>query len=172
MLWAGDGAVVSHRTAGVLWELDGVTMSKVEITVPVQRARARGSSWCTAHLTFHPHTERPDTASRSPAVRTLVDLAGCVSDEVLEAALESAFRRRLARESALRGLVGRGRAGAGRLREILDRRDDAALESRLDVKVWRLLMRSGLPKPVRQHPVEVEGHYHEPLQRLVRQQQS
>lgn len=51
-------------------------------------------------------------------------------------------------------------------------RDDAALESRLDVKVWRLLMRSGLPKPVRQHPGEVEEHYHEPLQRLVRQQQS
>jgi len=33
-------------------------------------------------------------------------------------------------------------------------------------------MRSGLPKPVRQHPGEVEEHYHEPLQRLVRQQQS
>jgi very-short-patch-repair endonuclease len=44
------------------------------------------------------------------------------------------------------------------LRRILDRRcEGAALESRLEVKVWRLLLRSGLPKPARQHRVELDG---------------
>jgi hypothetical protein len=55
-------------------------------------------------------------------------------------------------------LGGRGRVGSAMLRGILDRRCEApALESRLEVKVWRLLVRSGLPKPVRQHSVEVDG---------------
>jgi very-short-patch-repair endonuclease len=93
-------------------------------------------------------------------VRTLVDLAGRIADENLEAAVECALRRGLAHESVLRGRVGgKGRRGAGALRRILDARDlgSPALESRLEVKVWRLLVRSGLPKPVRQHPVKMEG---------------
>ncbi len=108
MLWAGDGAVVSHRTAGVLWELDGVTMSKVEITVRVQRAPS--SRFVVVHRTLDLPSAHRTTRHRIPITsgpRTLVDLAGCVPDEVLEAALGSAFRRGLARESALRGLVGR-----------------------------------------------------------------
>jgi very-short-patch-repair endonuclease len=81
----------------------------------------------------------------------------------MEAAVESGFRQGRVSERLLRArldaLGGSGRAGTASLRQILDRRGEkaAALEHRLEVKVWRLLLRSGLPKPVRQQPVEVAG---------------
>jgi very-short-patch-repair endonuclease len=162
-LWAGPGSVVSHRAAGVLWGLDGITASGMEIWVPNNR-RLR-----TTKLTVHRTDALPriDRTRRegvpiTTAARTLIDLAGVTNEETLEAALEFSLQRRLVGVRLLRRrldeLGGPGRAGAGILREILDRREgSAALESRLEVKVWRLLVRSGLPKPVRQHPVEIEG---------------
>lgn len=160
-LWAGNGALASHRTAGVLWELDGVTADRVEITVPVRRAPRSGV--VIVHRTLDiPRADRVTLGVipiTSP-LRTLLDLASCLDDEDLETAVESALDRRLAREPPLRQRAGgKGNSGTSALQRILDGRDQGspALESRLEVKVWRLLVRSGLPKPVRQHPVEIEG---------------
>jgi very-short-patch-repair endonuclease len=160
-LWAGDEAVVSHCTAAALWKLDGVTTDAVEVTVPASRAPTSDS--ITVHRTLHlPRAERVSLGVipiTSPA-RTLVDLAGCVSEEELETALEGALRRSLVREGALRNRCGgRGKEGIRALRQILEARDpgSAPLESRLEVKVWRLVIRSGLPKPVRQYPIEIDG---------------
>src|SRR5680860_622447 len=33
-LWAGDGAALSHKSAALLWGLDGIVTSLVEITTP------------------------------------------------------------------------------------------------------------------------------------------
>jgi very-short-patch-repair endonuclease len=113
----------------------------------------------TLHLPRADHVTIGGIPITSPA-RTLLDLAGCVAEENLEAAVERALRRALVRESVLRWSVGgRGRGGADTLRRILGARDPGspALESRLEVKVWRLIVRRGLPKPRRQHPVEIDG---------------
>jgi very-short-patch-repair endonuclease len=159
-LWAGDGAVASHRTAGVLWELEGVTDDRVEITVTPPRAPR--SPFVIVHRTLK--LPRADTVSlgvipiTSPT-RTLLDLASCLDEEDLEAAVESALNRGLVREFPPRRRTGgKGKSGIAALRRILDGRDPGspALESRLEVKVWRLLMCSGLPKPVRQHPVVID----------------
>jgi very-short-patch-repair endonuclease len=77
-------------------------------------------------------------------------------------ALESARRLRLvAPEAVLRRLdeLGtRGRAGAAVLRPLLEAaRTRPALESRLEVKVARLLRGAGLPEPERQWKVSVGG---------------
>jgi very-short-patch-repair endonuclease len=163
-LWAGDGAVVSHRAAGILWGLEGVNGKRVELWVPA------GRKLRTAKLMVHrthdlPRLDRTHLGCipiTTPA-RTLIDLAGVIGDEPLEAAVESALRQGRVSERLLRmrldALGGSGRAGTSALRRILDRRGEraAALEHRLEVKVWRLLVRSGLPKPIRQHPVEVDG---------------
>jgi very-short-patch-repair endonuclease len=158
-LWAGRGVVVSHRTAAALWELDGVEARKTEITV--QSPRDPRSRLVVVHRTIELPSADRTTRHGIPittATRTILDLAGCASGEAVEAALESALRRGLVHESVLRGRIRGRRSGGGVLRQILDRRGhDAALESRLEVKVWRLIIRSGLPKPVRQHPVEIEG---------------
>jgi hypothetical protein len=162
-LWAGVDAAVSHRAAAVLWGLDGVVAKGMEIvTTGDHRLR-------TTKLTVHrtvalPRSDRTrrDCITLTTPARTLIDLASVVDDEVLETAVESALQRRLVGDGYLRRrldeLAGSGRPGTRMLREILDRRGhDAALESRLEVKVWRLIVRSGLPKPVRQHPVEIDG---------------
>jgi very-short-patch-repair endonuclease len=162
-LWAGAGAVVSHRAAGVLWDLDGVTASGIEVWVP--NSRRLRTTKLTVHRTHElpriDRTRRHGIPITTPA-RTLVDLACVLDEEALEAAVEDGLHRRLVSEQLLRRrldeLGGSGRPGTATLRRILDRRgEDAALESRLEVKVWRLLVQSGLPKPVRQHPVEVGG---------------
>jgi very-short-patch-repair endonuclease len=159
-LWAGEGAVVSHRTAAVLWKLD-VKARRPEITVPAKRSLSSGLVVVLRTLNL-PRADRVTMGGipiTSPA-RTLMDLAGHIGDEALEAAVECALGRALLRESTLLESVGgKGREGAAALRRILEARDPgAALESRLEVKVWRLLVRSGLPKPVRQHPVQIDGY--------------
>jgi very-short-patch-repair endonuclease len=146
----------------VLWSLDGVVAKGMEIVVT--RDRRLRTTKLTVHRTTdlprNDRTRRAGITLTTPA-RTLIDLAGVVDAEVLETAVECALHRRLVGEQYLRrrlgDLSGKGRLGIALLREILDGRDDAALESRLEVKVWRLLARSGLPKPVRQHPVEIDG---------------
>ena len=89
--------------------------------------------------------------------RTLIDVAGTVSEEQLEALVEDALYRGLttpaAIERRLAAIGGKGRLGSGRLRAVLaSRGDGAALESRLEVRVWQLLRRVGL-RPVRQYRV-------------------
>lgn len=90
------------------------------------------------------------------AARTLVDLAGTLDGESLEAALEDMLHRGLTTPFAvlrcLDAVGGTGRAGSQHLRRLLAARDDGALESRLEVKVWRLLHNAGL-RPVRQFEV-------------------
>jgi very-short-patch-repair endonuclease len=162
-LWAGDGAVVSHGTAGVLWGIEGVRGPRTEIWVPSPR---------------NPHAEqivvhrgaRVDRADRTAIgpipvttpIRTLIDIAGRLENDRLLAAMESVFRQKLgtpdrlaARLAALRAS---GRPGSGRLEELLERRGDGRpLESTLEGKVWLLLTRSGLALPARQHWVATAG---------------
>jgi hypothetical protein len=102
-LWAGDNAVASHRTAGVLWELDGVMEDRVEITVTPPRSPR--SPLVIVHRSLQlPRADRVTLGVipvTSPT-RTLIDLAGCLADEDLEAAIECALGRGFVRESALR----------------------------------------------------------------------
>jgi very-short-patch-repair endonuclease len=162
-LWAGDGALVSHGSAGLLWGIDGVRGPKTELWVPAPRnPRARD-------VVVH-RGERLDRADRTnlgpipitTPVRTLIDVSGRLEDDRLLAAMESVFRRQLgtpdrlaARLAALRDS---GRPGAGRLAALLERRGDGRpLESTLEGKVWHLLSRSALPLPARQHWVTTPG---------------
>jgi very-short-patch-repair endonuclease len=96
----------------------------------------------------------------SPA-RTLIDLAGRLDDEDLNAVVEDAIHRGLTTAPAIARrldvLGGKGRPGSARLREILeDRGSRPAAASRLEVKIWRVLRSRGLT-PVRQHPVRCGG---------------
>jgi very-short-patch-repair endonuclease len=163
VLWAGDGSVVSHGTAGVLWGVEGARAGKVEIWVPSTRD--------PRHDQVHVHRgSRVDRADRTAIgsipittpIRTLIDLSGRMEDERLIGAMESVFRqqlgtpeRLLARLDALRSS---GRPGAGRLERLLEARGDGRpLESTLEGKVWLLLSRSRLPVPARQHWVTTPG---------------
>ena len=162
VLWAGERSVASHRTAAGLWEIAGVERGgRVELWVPGERAPRHAA--VVVHRGAVTGNDRRMIARvpvTSPA-RTIVDLAAVLDGEPLEAALEDVLHRGLTTaltiERRLAALGGSGRAGSGVLRRLLAQRDQAPAESRLEVKVWRLLRGAGL-RPVRQYPVRCEGH--------------
>jgi len=165
VLWAGEGALVSHAAAARVWGIDGVRFRQPEVWVPPECARTspdvivhRGT-----RLDRADRTELEGTPITTPT-RTLIDVSGRLEDDALLASMEAAFRSRLvtperllARVEALRSS---GRVGAGRLEALLAARPAAAaaLESRLEARVWRLIERSGCPLPKRQVWIVANGN--------------
>jgi hypothetical protein len=155
------GGVASHRTAAALWGLEGFEPGRVpvEVTVPgTNRRRLRGATvHHTRSLARADRAEVGGVPVTSPP-RTLLDLAGAVDGDRLEAALDAALREGLTSVSWLmRWLPAAGRAGAGRLRELaLDRLSHQPAGSGRELKAARMLVALGLPRPVRQHEL-VEG---------------
>jgi very-short-patch-repair endonuclease len=143
-----------------LWRLDGVRVpERPDLTVP--RRRAPRSNLVIVHrsllLPDVDRTEIDGIPVTSPA-RTLIDLAAVLDDQQLEAVVESGFRLGCFRESFLRWRIrelGETRPGSRRLLDLLDARgrDAAALESPLEVRAWRVLVGSDLPRPVRQFSI-------------------
>jgi very-short-patch-repair endonuclease len=144
------GAVLSHRSAGAWW---GICERDAE-TVHVTGLENSGSR---PGIRFH-RTRALATADRrtkhglsvtAPA-RTLIDLAGELTDRDLERALDEALMARLLRESDLRRALARsrGRAGAGRLRALIgDGLDGGATRSEAERLFRRLLRTAELPAP-------------------------
>jgi very-short-patch-repair endonuclease len=160
VLWAGDGAVASHSLAARLWEFDGVASDACHVWVPYARApRAPGITVHRGEVAAIDRRRR-DGVPVTSAARTLVDLSGLLDDEGLEVATEAAFRRGLTTPDIVRrrldAVGSKGRPGTGRLRHLLADREGSPLESRLEVKVWRLLRGAGL-RPVRQYRVRAAG---------------
>lgn len=162
VLWAEGETVVSHRAAGALWGVGDVSTARVHLWVPPPRHPR--SRLVVVHRGAIESIDRrmigPIPVTSVP--RTLIDLAGDLDDESLYAAVEDAIHRGLTTptsiERRLDSLGGKGRRGAGVLREILlDRGSSGAAASRLEVKIWRMLRAAGL-RPVRQYAVRVCDH--------------
>jgi very-short-patch-repair endonuclease len=169
VLWASPDAVASHTTAAGLWRLDGVNDPSRPVEVTLPRPRDRRSDVIGVHRTTEiPAADRDNLhgIAVTSATRTLIDLAGFLPLSLLELAVEDAFRRRLTSplrlEHRLEELAGSGRIGSGLLRALLAERRSApgavaSSGSAAEVRLERLLVRSGLPRPVRQHPITHEG---------------
>jgi hypothetical protein len=153
-LWAGTGAVVSHRSAAKLLGLDGVEAKKPELTVPPYRHPT--SSSVVIHRAVLPDEDRRvwNGLPVTKAARTLVDLAGVVDIENLAMAVDCAWRRHLAPldwiERRVRELGAQGRRGMDALDRVLRdcRSRGKPLDSALEVKLWWLWPSSGIPRPV------------------------
>jgi very-short-patch-repair endonuclease len=162
VLWASPDACVSHTTAGVLWALDGVRPRGIEISVP--SGFDRRSTRVRVHrsaLDEHDRSALHEIPITS-VVRTLIDLAGVLTQDQLELAVEDALRRRLATPRALElraaELSGRGRSGSRRLRSLLESRGARPTTgSAAEVRLERLLAQGGLPAPRRQFAVAHAG---------------
>jgi hypothetical protein len=163
VLWASPGAVVSHRSAGVLWELDGVDEDRPEVTIGY--GRGKRDDRVAVHRTTRLTREDVRRVGRLPLtspVRTILDLASQLSAEALEVAFESARRRRLVTPAVLAKrldvLGGTGRPGSTSLVELTRSAEgQAPADSALEVKVARILRVAGVPDPVRQLRVRAFG---------------
>jgi very-short-patch-repair endonuclease len=164
LLACGHGAVVSHRSAAVVWHLlpasDDV---EIDVTVPATGRGRRPGLRIHRSRRLSPQDVRhlrglPVTAPW----RTLVDLAETGSDRELERATHEAITRRLINARRLLADTERyrGRRGVGRLRKLLDDDDPSALtRSEAEERFLALVRAAGLPAPevnVRLHGYEVD----------------
>src|SRR4051812_32604321 len=109
LLFAGDGAVLSHCSAADLWELRATKERKIDVTVPSDRRGDRRvrirRNWLAPSAT----TTRQGIPVTT-ALRTLSDLAAVVAPPELERAIRQAVYRRLTTTARLAEAV-QDRAG-------------------------------------------------------------
>jgi hypothetical protein len=161
LLWAGAGAAAAGRSAGEVYELEGVAAANPEIVVS-SACRVR-----SPNVVVHRSDHRAELMIRTRrglrvvgVEPTLVTLADALDGEALEIACEDARRRRLTSIPALRAHLERypHRRGASPLRGLL-RELDAVHPSRstLEVKTRRLLVAHGITDFVREFPLDWNG---------------
>jgi very-short-patch-repair endonuclease len=168
VLACGDGAVLSHRSAGFLWGiLDGNTRnegevgrpSRIHVTVAAQRGHRlagirvhRRSGRNESDLTLR------DGIPTTSALLTLIDVATLLQPARLEAAVNAADKLELIDPERLRSGLDRYRnvAGVPALRRVLDRATYRLTDSELERRLLRLVRRAGLPQPLTQQ--HVNGH--------------
>jgi len=149
VLASGSGAALSHRSAGVLWEILDHEGLQVEVTVPVGRAqRVRG---------LHLHRSRtlvPNVSTRrgipvTTLERTLADLADVVSvAQLRRAAQQAEFKRATLGPAGDPWRHANGRRGAPMLRTLpLLRARVGMTWSELERRMLRLCRIVGLPPP-------------------------
>jgi len=164
VLACGERAVLSHRSAALLWRLVRQhSGAPVEVTVPLPRCPVR--SGIRVHRV---HALRPDEVTRlrkipvTTAARTLLDLAAVLPPRELEQALAQAERMYAGTQRRLLALLARypARAGTPALRELLGgSRQPAFTRSEAEERFLALTRRAGLGAPeanVRHHGYEVD----------------
>ena len=148
VLRAGPDAVLSHRSAAALWGFHRAGR-QIEVT---RRSPGRFPDTrlhrCTLPSSQRTvHTSIPVTT----VPRTLVDLAGMVSESRLQSAIVRADKQGLIRWNDLAAVVrsAAGRPGIEILRDLLHRADPTAIytESDLEARFLALCAEVGLPPP-------------------------
>ncbi|MGX5655069.1 endonuclease domain-containing protein [Geodermatophilus nigrescens] len=155
------GAVVSGRSAAVLWgvELAGPE-DDVELTLPAGRhpVRAAGLRVRRARLTEADVMRRRGVPATLP-LATALQLAGVLDGDEAVVAVDRLLASGLVDLAPLQlraaALTGRGSARARAVCELADERSESPQETRLRL----LLGRSGLPAPVPQVTVRVDGRF-------------
>ncbi len=154
VLAGGEGALVSHRTALLFWNLDGISAAPLEVTVRfgslpmpsgvvVHRTRRVRDREVVAGL---PVTNVP---------RTLLDCASILPPIVLTKAVDSAVRSGVASLDELADFVeqrgGRGVTGTRRMRGVLSLfGQDHGTGSPAESEAFFHIRHSSLPRPVLQ----------------------
>jgi very-short-patch-repair endonuclease len=155
-LVAGRGAVVSHRSAAVLWGVSGFRPGTVEITVP--DGRSVRSPLARVHRSADVSGVVRDGIPVTRPARTVADLANVVGGAILEEAVDDVLCRRLCRLDEL--APSPGRRGTASLRAVLGAWQPGALPDGVaEMRIVRQLLAAGLPQPVRQHEIRVGGTF-------------
>ncbi len=148
-LWLGVGAVVSHRSAARLLGLD-LKKGELEVTTPPRFPG--GAKGVVVHRSKSLEERDRRTIRGIPVTtgaRTIIDLASEFDDEELAIIVEDAWRRKIAAPDWIAQRLkelGKQARRTGALAEILAdcRSRERAMESALEVRLWRLLKRHTL----------------------------
>ncbi|MGH9038350.1 MAG: hypothetical protein ACRD0O_21550 [Acidimicrobiia bacterium] len=166
-LSTGDDAIVSHRSAAALYDLDGFDPLRiVHLTLPRGRWPARRKD-VRYHLSLDYdliRRVRRQGIEVTDAARLVLDLYGWEPNlEVARRGLFSARKKQLVTWTELSDCLEtharRGRRGITRLRADLDLYSRIGCpETTFEDAIRQLLMDAGLPEPELQHRVTANGH--------------
>jgi hypothetical protein len=161
-LLAGPGAVVSHRSAAVIWGLSGFRPGPLEITVPPGRS-ARNALAAVHRSIDLPRGDRTvhDRIPVTRPARTVIDVAGRVSPELLEEGVDDALCRRLVTLDDLQWRLDRGkRHGTTTLRAILEAWNAGGMPANVaEMRIARLLADAGYTGFVPQFEIFHHGEF-------------
>jgi very-short-patch-repair endonuclease len=152
VLACGPSAVLSHRSAGALWNLlpCSANSGPVHVTVPGAERRRTGIRIHRVGELSRDEIRRHHGIPVTAPERTILDLAADVTPAELEQALATAERSHLTTCSKLYSLLARypGRPGTPLLRKILERNTRPALtRSQAERRLLNLIRNAGLPGP-------------------------
>ena len=160
----GEGAALSHRSAGALWSVLRTREGTIEVTVPVRHRRRPG-------LRIHESPLPPDEITIRDEIpvttisRTLLDLAGCLDRQALARAVERAEASRITDSLSIDDLLERypRRPGTPALRAILasGRLGAGVTRSDLEDRFLAFLDANGLPRPAVNAGVWAGGRWFE-----------
>ena len=166
-LSAGDDAIVSHRSAATVYDLDGFDPLRiVHLTLPRGRRPARRRD-VRPHLSLDYDLIRPASRQAIPVTdvaRLLLDLYGWEPNrEVARRGLFSARKKKLVTWTELAECLDaharRGRRGIAAFREDLELYSRIGCpETTFEDAIRKLLMDAGLPEPELQYWVTANGH--------------
>lgn len=164
VLSGGPQAVLSHRSAGLLWGLVGIATGPVEITRPGRtRTRRPGILGHEATLVADEIAWTDGIPVTSPS-RTLFDLAAGLSLRQLERAMNEADVRRLTGRVSLRQLLERhpGHRGTANLRTLLNADTPGGItRNDFEEAFVALLDETRLPRPRFNADLAVRGRFFE-----------
>jgi very-short-patch-repair endonuclease len=151
LLYAGDDAVLSHRTAAALW---GITTAPPFVAITIANRHVRSQPELHIHRVealdirdVRIHQGLPVTA---PA-RTLIDLAGASDTATTERALNEARVQKLVTDDQIEAALDRCplRSGVGTIRAIMNSEPNAGFTRQEAERRLRTIIRDArLPSPV------------------------
>jgi hypothetical protein len=151
VLACGPDAVLSHRSAAVLWGIADEHPGYIEISVR-RRCRHRRTG---LRVHTRPSLSAADLTIRmniplTQPVRTLIDLATVVGPKTLERAVNEADKRDRIDPESLRKALERyaGQPGVRALRTLLDRHTFRLSDTELEVLFRPIAAAAGLPVPL------------------------
>lgn len=158
-LWAGPGAVFSHRTAAALW---GFARFKAGGVVHVTlRRRAQDPEGVSAHRAASLEAVTQNGLRVTSVLRTLLDLSATELESDVRASVDEALRRKWTTTEKLQSFVARNGKHRGiallskLLKEYLG--GHGPTESELEARVQELLEAEGFPRASRQQTHHIAG---------------
>ena len=151
VLACGEGAVLSHRSAAMLWGIGTERQGMIDVSLPRRAELRRPGLRVRGRPSLLPAniTSRSGIPVTGPA-QTLVDLATELPEREVERAVNEADKQNLIDPEALRiELDGRaGEPGVPLLRRLLDKRTFRLSDSDLEILFRPIAMSAGLPLPL------------------------
>lgn len=150
VLACGPTAVLSHMSAGALWNLLATAQTRTDVTVPGTSRKSQ--SGIRVHRTRHLDPEDIAAIGGIPVTslaRTVVDLAGVLRPQQRLEVIEEADRLEILDFAAVQRVIDRRPMvkGVAHLRRIIDEYTEAPnTRSRLERDFLALITEAGLPK--------------------------